>query len=190
MNPIFRYLLVAALIVAAFFVGKSCQTTSEDIIQISKSQLTEKTLGLQPKTTKPIPLSLATRFTDNYDEFTDALVVSKFGLKKIKQIVHADLCEKCAENEKNNAYPSFSIDRETLDIIAGNSAVQRLMLYPAAHKSEDDKNKYLFTIVLVGADENGKVVKRAVRQKPGDDLEIWEYINPCPPPTGCQQIGQ
>lgn len=188
-------LSVLAVFTALMFINQNCQKkpdeTNKAPAEVGQDSLADKTLITKAVSITTISLDEAQKLTDRYHTFTNKKVLTQnLAIKKIIDLMHENHCEDCTEDErKKKTYPSYNIPRDVMLQILDNKNVKRIVFYPAAHPGPDDKHDR-FTFILVGADENGKVVLRQKKIAGADDYELWEHIDPCPPPNGCQQIGQ
>ena len=178
--------------------GFSCQsdkpknsfTDSSKKAWLKASEVTIQTTSEKPR---PVSLDTAMTFIENYQDLVDQTPVpdgfdpsGNPKTRPLRKLLHSGLCDTC----RTTVYPSYSIlitDLEKIIKQTGKSPTH-LRIYPAIRIGIRGEKYY--TIVLVAADSKGDAVlnNRNRRSATAQENQIWEYINPCPPPKGCKNI--
>lgn len=142
--------------------------------------------------TKPISISEAQGFVTLYSNLTSNRFLKEVpgnpGLLAripLRKIMHSNI-----SSDKNYMFPSYAVDVEKLHkyVIKNRGGmykdVKYLRIYPAMKKID---NKRVFTLVLVGLDDNYNFVLKKGKDNSVGNF-ILEYIDPCKPP--CKNVGE
>lgn len=155
------------------------------------------TLTEAKQTPRQISLDSADMFIEQYGEMLKTQVPSinengVLSTRLLRDMLHEGLCKDCPD--PGAALPSYTIGKDAIGQIFKDGRVTHLRIYPAMRLEKvGDKTKRFFTLVLVGASASGDAVlgnkvRRGTGAAQAADNQIWEYIEPCPPPRGCQNI--